>query len=333
MKNTAFRRLAALALALFLCTAPLLAAPSVPDPTAGFYAGDFAGVLSDDLEQYIIDKNQALASASGAQIVVVTVDFLDGYDIVDYAVTLFNSWKIGSSEYNNGYLILLAIFDENYYSLPGKGLEDVFDGGTIDELQWNYLEEDFAAGDYDKGVRAYFDAVLGVMEKQYGSAPASSGQPAAAPSAGGGYETAPGRPGGFGLPNALFLFVLVIILLAVILSLSGLRAIRSPYRRRWFFWGPMVPRRPRPPRPPRPPYGGFGGPRRPGGPGSPGGTGRPGGGGSFGSFGGGMSRGGGAGRRPGGSGGLGGSLGGSRGSSSRGGGGMSRGGGAGRRGR
>ncbi len=334
MKKVHLYRLCTLVLALALCVLPLAAAPDVPDPTADFYVGDFANVLSSDLEQYIIEQNQSLSASTGAQIVVVTVDFLDGYDIADYAVTLFNDWGIGSAEENNGYLILLAISDENYYSVPGQGIEDVFTGGTIDDLQWNYLEEDFAAGDYDAGVRSYFDAVLDVFEEQYGSistvAPGSGvQQPVTSPNV---YEP-PRRSFSFG--NIIIGLVVILILLAIIMTAAGRRTIYvagTPYRRRWGFFGPMIPYRPRPPRPrrrppppPRPPRGGpggFGGPGRPGG---------------FGSFGGGGStRGGGASRRSGGfsrpsggasrrSGGFGGGA--------RGGGGRSRGGGAGRRGR
>ena len=98
MKKVHLYRLCTLVLALALCALPLAAAPDVPDPTADFYVGDFANVLSSDLEQYIIEQNQSLSASTGAQIVVVTVDFLDGYDIADYAVTLFNDWGIGSAE-------------------------------------------------------------------------------------------------------------------------------------------------------------------------------------------------------------------------------------------
>lgn len=329
MKNIKLYRLSAWVLALLVCVSPLLAAPDVPDPTADFYVGDFADVLSDDVEQYIIEKNQSLEASTGAQIVVVTVDFLDGYDIDDYAVTLFNEWCIGSAESNNGYLILLAIADENYYSVPGQGIENVFTGGVVDDLQWNYLEEGFAAEDYDAGVRSYFDAVLDVFEEQYGPisavAPSTGTVQPEAPVPDNVYQPPQHR---FGLYDVFVGIVVVIILFAVILVFAGRRTIYvagMPYRRRWGFWGPMIPYRPRPPRPrpprrrppPPPPrssggFGGFGGPR-----------------------GGGSTRGGGAGRRPGGFGGFGGSsFGGSRGGGSfRGGGGVSRGGGAGRRGR
>lgn len=333
MKRVPLYRLGALALALALCVLPLAAAPDVPDPTADFYVGDFANVLSDDLESYIVSQNQALSASTGAQVVVVTVDFLDGYDISDYAVTLFNEWGIGSAEENNGYLILLAIADENYYSVPGQGIEDVFTGGVIDDLQWNYLEEDFAAGDYDAGVRSYFDAVLGVFEDQYGAAAPPSIAPNAQASSPAPDLYEPSRRG-FSLGGIVTGLAVVLVLLAVIVTVAGRRTIYiagTPYRRRWGFFGPMIPYRPRPPRPrprrrppPPPPRGGFGG------------SGRPGGFGSFGGFGG-SSRGGGASRRPGGfTGGAGrrsSGFGGGRRSGGFGGGGRSRGGGAGRRGR
>ena len=42
---------------------------------------DEAGVLSEETEQEIIDTNNALFEETGAQVVVVAVDFLGGEDI------------------------------------------------------------------------------------------------------------------------------------------------------------------------------------------------------------------------------------------------------------
>ncbi|MBQ5652923.1 MAG: TPM domain-containing protein, partial [Peptococcaceae bacterium] len=93
-------------LILFL-SAPM-AAFAVVEAPAEIYVGDYANVLSEETERYIIEQNQALAGATGAQIVIVTVDFLDGMDIEDYAYTIFNDWGIGDAEKNNGLLLLLA---------------------------------------------------------------------------------------------------------------------------------------------------------------------------------------------------------------------------------
>ena len=116
MRN-AWKRVLTLTLALAL--AVVLAAPAlavVPDRPENQYVLDQAGVLSEETEQEIISQNQKLFQETGAQIVVVAVDFLDGEEIDDYAYSLFNTWGIGSVERNNGLLLLMAIAEDNYFA-------------------------------------------------------------------------------------------------------------------------------------------------------------------------------------------------------------------------
>ncbi len=317
------------ALAVCLLASSALAASVLEKPENG-YVADVAGVLESDTIDHIVSNNQKLTDATGAAIVVVTVDFLNGKDIADYATDLFNDWGIGDKDANNGLLILLAIGEDNYWVLQGSGIQKALPASTIEEYTWNYLESDFAAKDYDAGVHKLFDAFYQWFEDYYAGQPNSAG------------HTQSSSSGGFfGWIKDFFenmfviaVLVLLIILVVVVVAFDGLRYRR--YRRRYYgmpgviyhpfiFGRPHRSRRSRPPRPPRrqrpprrPPSGGFGG---------------------FGGFGGGMSRGGGAGRfsgpsrRP--SGGFGGFGGGRRSSFGGGrsgfGGGMSRGGGAGRR--
>ena len=70
-----FTFLMALALVLSLG----ISAYAVVDKSDSFYVADYANVLSADTEQRICDYNGALEQqCNGAQIVVVTVDYLDG---------------------------------------------------------------------------------------------------------------------------------------------------------------------------------------------------------------------------------------------------------------
>ena len=114
-----------LALALAFCL-PVPALAAFPDWPAHQYVLDAADVLSGETDPEIIAENQDLFQETGAQIVVVAVDFLDGEDSDDYAYSLFNIWGIGSQERNNGLLLLLAIGEENYYAQAGTGIEDYF---------------------------------------------------------------------------------------------------------------------------------------------------------------------------------------------------------------
>ncbi len=331
------KRLSAVLLALLLTAASALAAPKVVQPTEDFYVNDSANVLSDEVEGLIVLNNDKLYAACGAQIVFVTVPTTGTASIEDYAYTLFNSWGIGSSDKNNGILLLMAIDDDDYWLMQGKGLQDYITSGDLDDMLYNDLEPDFAAKDYSAGAEklftALFEAVVRVYDlnltldttlyEDYRAVRSESAYtPSAAPRNSDDSEDA-----------AIILWVVVIVLvIALITIVNSFRRRRRVYRggmgmppprRR----GPTVIFAPRPPRPPRPPmghepppppFGGFGSGRPSGGsrPSSFGSS-RPSGGSRPSSFGGGRSSGG---SRP--SGGFGGGR--------SGGGGASRGGGAGR---
>ncbi len=313
------------------------------------YVRDEAGVLSTDTKAHVDAMNASLFAQTGGQILVQTVDTTGGVDIVDYATDLGNRYGVGSAQRDNGLVIVLALEDVSASGLPGdygvsggNGLARY--GQELTSLLYAYMEEDFAAGDYDRAVVRTVDAYMDWFADFYGVTIRENYIPAVAEtySAGSGYYT---ESTGYWAPGpgqvAYQLAVLLMVLLVAWVLADGLRWNR--YRRRYLrpgmgiptvryypvFWGrPRRRRAPagscRPPRgpgprPPRPPQGGgsfgaFGGGRS----GSFGGGSFGGGfGGSRGSFGGGGSFGSGFG---GSRGGRSGGFGGSRGGGSRGGG-------------
>ena len=85
-------------LALLLMLSLGVSAYAVVEQSDSFYVADYANVLKASTEQRICDYNGALEQqCSGAQIVVVTVDYLDGMYCDDYAYELFNTWGVGSA--------------------------------------------------------------------------------------------------------------------------------------------------------------------------------------------------------------------------------------------
>lgn len=166
-----FRKIARLCLlliaALALFCAPALAKVVTPGPD--FYYLDNANVLSEALEGEIFFCNKLLYDACGAQIVVVTVDSTGRDAIDDYAYDLFNSWGIGDAAKNNGFLLLLAIGDDDYYARTGSGLDSRFSASTIKTYYDQYLEKDFAAKRYEAGVKKFFEAVFERISYTYGA--------------------------------------------------------------------------------------------------------------------------------------------------------------------
>ena len=261
------KRLSAVLLALLLTAASALAAPQVVQPTEDFYVNDSANVLSDEVEGLIVLNNDALYAACGAQIVFVTVPTTGTASIEDYAYTLFNSWKIGSGDKNNGILLLMAIDDDDYWLMQGKGLQDYITSGDLDDMLYNDLEPDFAAKDYSAGAEklftALFEAVVRVYDLNltldttlYDDYRAVRSESAYTPSA------AP-RNSDDSEDAAIILWVVAIVLVIALITIvnsfrrrrriyrGGMGMPPPPPRRR----GPTVIIAPRPPRPPRPPMG------------------------------------------------------------------------------
>lgn len=300
------KQLFALVLCIGLLAVQATAAVNLTPPANGYIA-DYAGVLDSGTIDHILEKNQYLTAQTGGAIVVVTVDFLGGRDIADYANDLFNEWGIGDASENNGLLLLLAIGEENYYTVPGSGIVSTLSASKIDQLQWDYLEADFDRENYDAGVRKLFDAYYNWFDSYYGGIRQVA--PATTQSGLGGGQMAAGFFAILSFGTLIFVLVLLFVALA---SLDGLRYRR--YRRRYygvtaaplyrpFIWGWGYPHRHHRQRSPRPPRGGFGGGPRsspPRGGNHYGGFGRFGGLGDSGSFGAGRTSGGGAGRRTGG---------------------------------
>lgn len=167
-----FTFLMALALVLSLG----VSAYAVVDKSDSFYVADYANVLSADTEQRICDYNGALEQqCNGAQIVVVTVDYLDGMYCDDYAYELFNSWGVGSSEYNNGMLLLLAVQENKAWLAYGLGLNSVLSSDSVNNMLDEFFWEDFDNGKYDDAVNSLFDVLLSWYDNNYGSAVEQAG--------------------------------------------------------------------------------------------------------------------------------------------------------------
>jgi len=247
------------------------------------YTLDEADVISAETEVYIDAMNESLFAQTGAQILVATVNSTGSQDIGDYAIDLGNQYQVGDKDLNNGLVMLLALENissggliGDYWAVGGDGLS-IYDA-EIGNIIYDYMERDFAAGDYDAGVRKTFDIYIAFFEDLYGVSVEEGYIPAVREnfSAGDGYYT---QTTGYVEQSAGELLVGVIFLLVVLFVVwiiaDGFRY-RS-YRRRYLqpgmgiptvtyypvFWGRPRVRPVRPVAKPRPrdPFGGSGGGR------------------------------------------------------------------------
>lgn len=154
------KRVICIALALLVCLSCISGMAKVVSPEASFYSLDQANVLRESTEGEIFFSNQMLEDACGAQIVIVAIDSTGNIPIDEYAYELFNDWEIGDKRKQNGFLLLMAIDDEDYYALTGAGIDIKFSSGSVGQYLDKYLEPDFAVGQYDAGVKKFYEAVF-----------------------------------------------------------------------------------------------------------------------------------------------------------------------------
>lgn len=163
-----------LALGFCACLFVVQASAVTLTATKDYYVNDYAGVLSQDTKDYIITENIRLENASGAQVVVVTLNDTEGLSLDEYTYQLFNAWGIGSKQKDNGVLLVLDIQGQNYHCLQGIGLENTLTTPTISRILQEDLEPDFAVGNYDDGVRKTFDSLAAQVEHLYGAKDSNS---------------------------------------------------------------------------------------------------------------------------------------------------------------
>ncbi len=118
------------------------------------YVTDMAGMLSPGAVARVDSLMADAWRQSSAEPVVVIVDNLDGEDIDDYATELFELWKPGKKDKDNGVIMLISRDDRKFVIRTGYGVEGVLP----DALCWTILNQTmkpyFQEGDYDGGVVA-----------------------------------------------------------------------------------------------------------------------------------------------------------------------------------
>ena len=101
--------------------------------------------------------------ATGEQVVVVTLDSLQGYSIEDYGYQLGRHWGIGQKGTNTGALLIVAPRERKVRIEVGYGLEGELTDAISRTIIDNYILPSFKRGDYNAGVLAGTRSILQVL--------------------------------------------------------------------------------------------------------------------------------------------------------------------------
>lgn len=141
---------------------------NLPEQTKEFYISDFAGVLSEETKNYVLNQSNALNEKTSAQVVVATVNSLESASIEEYGVELFRKWGIGEKEKNNGLLILLAPNERKIRVEVGYGLEGKINDSKAGRFINEYAIPHLKNNDWDSGIHDLYAVILSEVYKEYG---------------------------------------------------------------------------------------------------------------------------------------------------------------------
>ena len=193
---------------------------------------DQAEILSAPARSRIGNMLQAHERATGNQIAILTINGIGAEGIEDFAIRVFESWKLGSREKDNGVLILVAPQEHRMRIEVGYGLEGTLTDVAADRIVRNLMTPRFREGNYDVGIEAGATAVIQILEGRQ-------------PSAEGAEWAAPAKPAsGFGVapaPMQLGQRILISLFVFGIIGLFTFIGLVTPGSMGWFLYVFLIP--------------------------------------------------------------------------------------------
>ncbi|WP_321884770.1 TPM domain-containing protein [Paraburkholderia bannensis] len=118
---------------------------------------DLTGAISEACNAALTQRLAALEQQTGDQLAVLLVPSIGSGTIEQYATQIFDQWKLGQKNVNNGILLVAAFHDHRVRIEVGYGLEgtipDVMAGRIIRER----IVPAFRSANYEEGISAAVD--------------------------------------------------------------------------------------------------------------------------------------------------------------------------------
>ena len=135
---------------------------------------DQAELLNASDEQALSDQLAEHEAQTSNQIIVVTVNSLEGYADAEYAQKLGTKWGIGSAEKNNGVVLLVAPNERKVRIEVGYGLEGALPDAIAGQIIRRNILPQFKEQDFPSGIKAGVNSILQAVDGEYKAEPQRS---------------------------------------------------------------------------------------------------------------------------------------------------------------
>jgi uncharacterized protein len=124
---------------------------------------DNAQILSENTRKSLTETLKEYETRTTNQIVILTIPSLEGENIEDYANRVFNEWKIGQKDKDNGILIVVVPNERKMRIEVGYGLESTMTDLSASRIIREIMAPRFREKDYDGGITDGTLAVISIL--------------------------------------------------------------------------------------------------------------------------------------------------------------------------
>jgi len=149
---------------VLLTLACALAADLQPIPPLATRITDLTGTLNVGQQLTLEAELAALEKRKGSQIGVLIVATTQPEDIEQYAIRVFDAWKLGRMGIDDGILLIVAKDDRRVRIEVARGLEGAIPDATAARIIREYITPKFRAGDFFGGIEAATDVMIRLID-------------------------------------------------------------------------------------------------------------------------------------------------------------------------
>ncbi len=171
---------------ILICQLALAESPTfIEIPKLSRPVTDLTGTLDSGQIQALETKLAAFESKKGSQIAVLIVPTTQPEDIAEFGIKVADLWRIGRKDVDDGIILIIAKDDRKFRIEVGYGLEGVIPDAIAKRITSETIKPYFKNNDYDGGINAGVDQIMGLVEGE--QLPAPEHQPGASQQNEGGF--------------------------------------------------------------------------------------------------------------------------------------------------
>ncbi len=128
---------------------------------------DYSGVISQGVKDYIKSKNTVLFDKTGAKIIFVTTDLLNGLSPNEYAKSLYSSWNIDKLGRGNSVFVVISPNTKDYGITQGNNIKRVLTDDILYSKVLDDFEPYFSSDNIDVAVMSLYNSLGKWYEENY----------------------------------------------------------------------------------------------------------------------------------------------------------------------